>query len=327
MLDIGKLPNNILKDLIISKINNRNKDILVGPGIGEDCSVVDFGDMVCVLTTDPITAAENNAGTIGVNICCNDIASAGVKPLGILVTILAPPTAQLNDLAEVMNEVNAACLELGIDVLGGHTEITDGVNRIILSMTAIGKGKKDSFITTGGAKIGDDIVVTGYAGLEGTAILSKDYYDYLSTKLNKDLLASANALLKSISVVEVGLLCAGFGVNSMHDATEGGILGAIWEIAEAAGLGVLIDKNEIPIKEETRLICKTLNIDPYKLISSGSMIVTCRDGAALCSLLKENKINAKIVGKITAADMLIDDKNSVNRLLPPETDEIYRVKI
>lgn len=327
MLDIGKLPNNILKDLIISKIDNKNKDILVGPGIGEDCSIVDFGDMVCVLTTDPITAAQNNAGTLGVNICCNDIASAGVKPLGILVTILAPPTSQLEDLIAIMNEVNAACLELEIDVLGGHTEVTDGVNRIILSITAIGKGKKDAFITTGGAKIGDDIVVTGYAGLEGTAILSKDYYEYLNTKLNKGLLDSAKELLKSISVVEVGLLCGSFGVNAMHDATEGGILGAIWEIAEASGCGVFIDKNEIPIKEETIQICKALNIDPYKLISSGSMIVTCKNGEALCSLLAENKIHAKRVGKITDNDMLIKDNNDVKILLPPETDEIYRVKI
>lgn len=326
-MQIGKLPNDVLRDSIISKINIKNKEILVGPGIGEDCAIIDFEENVCVITTDPITVAINNAGTIGVHVCCNDIASAGVKPIGVMVTILAPPTSKLEEITNIMKDVGDACDELSVNILGGHTEITDAVNRIVLSICAIGKGKKNEFVTTGGAKIGDDIIVTGFAGLEGTAILSKDYYDYLSTSLNKKVLQKAQEMLKSISVVKVGLLCAEFGVSAMHDATEGGVLGAIWEIGEACGGGVYIHENEIPIMDETIQICKALNIDPYKLISSGSMIITCRDGINLCKLLKENEIEAAIVGKITNCRMIINTDGIEKNILPPQSDEIYKVKI
>lgn len=324
-MEIGKLPNEILKNYIISKIDLKNKDILVGPGVGEDCSVISFGDEVCVLTTDPITAAQNNSGTIGVHICCNDIASAGVKPLGILVTILAPPSAALEDIANIMVEVNDACKLLEVDVLGGHTEVTDAVNRIVLSITAIGKGRRDSFVTTGGAKLNDEIVVTGFAGLEGTAILAKDYSDYLCDKLGETLVVKAQGLLKNISVVKTGLLCAKFGVNAMHDATEGGIIGAIWEVAEASGCGAYIYKCDIPIMEETLEISNALKIDPYKLISSGSMVIATQNGNGLVEFLMANGIEARVVGKIIEKDMILDINGKVEIIAPPESDEIYKV--
>lgn len=326
-MEIGKIPNDVLKKSIISKINIKNKDVLVGPGIGEDCAVIDFGEDVCVLTTDPITAAASNAGTLGVHICCNDIASAGVRPLGVMVTVLAPPSAELEDIAKVMEEVNEACSELGIDVLGGHTEVTDGVNRLIISITAIGKGRKNEFVTTGGARINDDIVVTGFAGLEGTAILSNDYGDYLRKSLGDNTIDMAQSLLKNISVVKVGLLASSFGVNAMHDATEGGILGAIWEVAEASDLGVYINKKDIPIKKETIEICGALKIDPYKLISSGSMIIAASDGYALSNYLGSHGIDAKVVGKIKESGMIINVNGIEEIISPPESDEIYKVKV
>lgn len=326
-MEIGKLSNEALKTNIISKIDIKNPDILVGPNIGEDCAVIAFGDDVCILTTDPITGALNNSGTLGVHICCNDIASAGVKPLGVLVTILAPITSTLEDISKVMEEVNEVCLELEIDVLGGHTEVTDAVNRIVLSITAIGRGKKNAFVTTGGGQLGDDIVVTGYAGLEGTAILAKDYEEYLSSKLTLEVVSLAQGLLKSISVVKAGLLAAEYGVNAMHDATEGGIIGAIWEVAEASGRGVYIYKEDIPIKLETIQICSVLNIDPYRLISSGSMIIATKDGEGLCSYLKTSGIEAKVVGKIIENDMIVNVAGTEEEILPPIGDELYKAKI
>lgn len=326
-MEIGKLPNDVLKNVIISKIDRRNKDILVGPEVGEDCSIVDFGDEVCVLTTDPVTAASKDAGTIGVHICCNDIASAGVRPLGILVTILAPPSSSLGDIKEIMEQVNGAAEELSIDVLGGHTEITDAVNRLVLSITAIGKGKKNEFVTTGGSKIGDDIVVTGFAGLEGTAIIARDYYDKLRGRVDEEILLRAQKLLKGISVVKAGEIASKFGVNAMHDATEGGILGAVWEVAEASGKGVIIFKDKIPLKDEIILISREAQIDPYRLISSGSMIISCSDGEGLVKVLKENSIDAAVVGRIIENKKVIVSEGIETPLAPPESDEIYRVKL
>jgi hydrogenase expression/formation protein HypE len=327
IMEAGKLPNEVLKDIIISKIVPKNSEVLVGPDIGEDCAVIDFGEDVCVLTTDPVTATTNNAGTIGVHICCNDIASAGVRPIGAMVTILAPVSCKLEDIKSIMDEVNRACEELSIDVLGGHTEITDAVNRMVLSITAIGKGKKGEFIRTGGAKEGDDIVLTGFAGLEGTSILSKDYYEYLKDKLDEDTLKNAQNMLQDISVVKAGLIASKFGVTSMHDATEGGVLGAIWEVAEASKKGAYVYENKIPIKKETLEICNVLNIDPYRLISSGCMVITCKDGEGLCKVLMENGIEATVVGKIIERRKILNKDGVELEISPPEADEIYKVKI
>lgn len=323
-MQIGKLPNEILKDRVILPIRKINEDVLVGPEIGEDCSVVAFGDEVCVLTTDPITAAVNNAGSLGVHICCNDIASAGVRPLGVMVTILAPPSSSLEEISRVMEEVNNACSQLSIDVLGGHTEITDAVNRMVLSVTAIGKGK--SFVTTGGGNPEDDIVVTGFAGLEGTAILASDYENWLKLRLDEKIVDRAKGLLKSISVVKAGLLAAEFGVSAMHDATEGGILGAIWETAEASKMGAYIYEEKIPVRDETIEICRVMGLDHMRLISSGSMIITCNDGEGLCRLFKENGIDASVVGKLKTGEKILHTAQGDKELAPPESDEIYRVK-
>lgn len=323
-MQIGKLPNDVLEDSIISNIKRYNKDVLVGPSIGEDCSIVKFDNEVCALTTDPITAAGKNAGRIGVHICCNDVASAGVKPLGILVTILASPSNSIDDIKEVMDDVIKVCDELSIDILGGHTEITDAVNRMVLSITAIGKGKIDEYVTTNGARTGDDIVVTGSAGLEGTTIIAKDYYDILKEKIDEAFLIKARDMLKDISVVKAGLISSKFGVNSMHDATEGGILGAVWEIAKASSKGIYIDKSSIPIKEETIKICGLLNIDPYRLISSGCMVIACSRGNELCSILKDNGIEAHVIGKITDGGYIIKSTEGEEEIQPPASDEIYK---
>jgi hydrogenase maturation factor len=326
-MKIGKLPNEVLKDVIISKIGKINDDIIVGPEIGEDCSIIKFNDDVCVLTTDPITAAANDAGSIGVHICCNDIASAGVRPLGVLVTLLAPPSSDISEIAKIMEDVNKACSELHIDVLGGHTEITDAVNRIVLSLTAIGKGRADSFVKTGGAHVDDDIVVTGYVGLEGTAIISKDYYEYLKGLIDEEIILRGQNLLESISVVKTGLLSSEYGVHAMHDATEGGILGAVWELAEAAGMGLRIYADSLPLKEETKIICSAVKIDPLRLISSGCMVIAVKNGEGLCDLLKANGINACVAGKITLRDKKIIYADGEYDIAPPESDEIYNIKI
>ncbi|KMT23268.1 AIR synthase family protein [Clostridium cylindrosporum] len=322
-MKIGKLPNDILKNEILSKININSKDVLVGPGVGEDCSIVDFGDEKCVITTDPITGASNNIGALSVHISCNDIASAGVKPIGVMVTILAPPTCELEDIKNVMDDVVTTCKSLSVSVLGGHTEITDAVNKMIVSITAIGKGR--DIVSTKGAKINDDIVVTGYAGLEGTVIIASDKYDTLLKHFSEEELEGIKSMLQSISVVETGLIAAEFGVNSMHDATEGGILGAIWEVGEASELSVVVEEDKIPIKNQTKKISKIFNLDPYKLISSGSMIITTPRGEELVSLFREKGINSAVVGKITTGDNLIIKDNNKMKLTQPESDEIYKI--
>ena len=166
-------------------------DVLVHSALGEDCSVIDFGDFVCVLSTDPITGAVEDIGRLAVNISCNDIAANGAEPIGILVTILAPEHTTPADLGRIMGQVNSEAAKLGIEVLGGHSEVTSGIDRVIISTTAVGKARKDAYIITGGAKPGDDLLLTKSVGLEGTAILATEFAAALQGKIPPAMLAQA----------------------------------------------------------------------------------------------------------------------------------------
>ena len=322
----GKIPSELLRKLVFDNIRIKNDDILIRPEIGEDCAAIDFGDYACVLTTDPITGAQAGAGTLAVHISCNDIASAGVKPLAVMLTIMAPVGTKEEDISRVMKEASEAAYELDVDIIGGHTEITSAVNRMIISTTAVGKTLKSKLVTTAAAKAGDDVVMTKWAGLEGTSIIAADKKDKLTGVLNESELLEAQSLIKHISVVKEGILAAEFGVNSMHDITEGGLLGAAWEVAESSKLGIEIDIDAVPMKDVTEKICSHLGINPYRLISSGSLIITCKNGHGLVETMKAQGINAAVIGRVTESGVFTVDKDGNKKIIePPDVDELFRI--
>lgn len=325
-MEPGKLPTELLKKLVFDNIKSKNPHVMIGPEVGEDCAAIRFGEYVCLLSTDPITGAEKGAGTLAIHISCNDIASCGVEPIGILITLMVPTDGTEDDIDRVMKEAGEAAKELGVEIIGGHTEITSAVNKMVISTTAVGKAPIDGIITTKGAKIGDDVIMTKWAGLEGTSIIASDLANDLADVLSKNEIESAQSLIKNISVVPEGVLAGKHGVNSMHDVTEGGILGAAWELAEISETGIELHLKKIPVLETTRKICDYYGIDPFRLISSGSMIMTCKDGEELINLLKRKGITASIIGKIIDEDRIIINENGDRiELEPPKADELFKV--
>ena len=326
-LVVGKIPNAILEKLLFKFSEPQRKEVLTKPGIGEDCAAIDFADDICVITTDPITGADDEVGILGIHIACNDLASSGAEPVGILVTILAPAGTELDTIEKLLNQIKEVSAAMKIDVIGGHTEVTDAVNRMVLSITAIGKAKNDKLINTKGAKPGDSIIFTKYAATEGTAILSWLFEKELNKEFGEEFVNTTKNLISSISVVKEGLLAAQFNVSSMHDVTEGGVLGALWEIGTASGYGFKVNKNKIPILEETRRLCDFLSLDPLKLISSGSMIITTPNGSELLKILHENNIKATEIGCITfEKEFLLIDGEDIVKINSVESDELYKAR-
>lgn len=328
-MEAGKVPNEVLDKIVLSKINKIRKDIILRPGIGEDCAAIDFDSYACILSTDPITGAANDIGQLAVHISCNDIASCGVAPLGLMVTILCPVGTSEAELGRVMEQLSGTAAGLNVEIIGGHTEVTAAVNKIVISCTCIGKAPKHRVVSTRGAKPGDSVIITKSAGLEGTAIIARDLEHKISDKLSREQLEQAKSFINSISVVREGVIAGEFGVSSMHDITEGGVLGAAWEIAEASGTGITIDRDKIPVEAVTALICESLGLDVLKLISSGCMLITCKQGEELCRLLEENNIKATIIGSVTAdkdEKLLISKKEgSIKHIESPGADELYKV--
>ncbi|GFI62370.1 carbamoyl dehydratase HypE [Clostridiales bacterium] len=329
-LEIGKVPVEILNRIVLDPINknkNKREDIIIRPSTGEDCSAVDTRGEFCVLSTDPITAAGSNAGFLAVHINCNDAASAGAEPIGMLLTALMPEGSCEEDLKEIIDGAYRASRELGIEIIGGHTEITTAVNKPVISGTVIAKTRGRKFISSGGAKPGQHIIMTKWAAIEGTSIIAEDYKDKFEKLVPTKILDEARELSSKISVVKEGIIASEYGATAMHDATEGGILGAVWEVAECSEVGVEIYADEIPVLDCTKILCEIAHINYLRLISSGTMIMTAFDGENLVKKLRDADINAAVIGRITDSGRYVTRNGVREKLAPQEKDEIYSVNL
>lgn len=324
-MKVGKLDSYELKEIIDNNRGIKRQDVRIRGSIGEDCSVIKFGELECVVSTDPITGSENGSGKLAVHVNCNDIASCGAEPIGILVTLLAPISSTLGDIKKVMEEISEECRALNIEVLGGHTEVTRAVNKMVISCTAIGKAPKNAAVKTGGAKVDDDIIVTKKLGMEGSFIAVSDKIDSLKEILSQEEIKEARGYIDNISVVKEGKLCGNYGVNSMHDITEGGVLGALWEVVNASKCGFKVYNELMPISTVTRKICAKFNIDPLRFISSGSMLITCSNGEKLVNELKKNDIQATLIGKVTKNKAIMVIHGEDNEVTPPKSDELFKI--
>jgi len=301
-LSLGKLDPATLKQVIFSNLGKSDPRVLLVPKIGEDATVIDFGDRALVVHSDPITGAVENVGWLAVNVCTNDIATRGVRPLWILTVLLLPKGTTQEQLKDITAQIDQAAKLLEIAVVGGHSEVSAAVEHPIVVTTAIGETADKKFIRTSGAEIGDALILTKGAAIEGTAILASELGDNLQAKINDKTIEKAKRFIKKTSVVEDALTAIEAGeVHAMHDATEGGVAGGLQEIAWASNIGLVAYEKEILISKETEAICNALKIDPLRTISSGALIISAEPNSAekIVIALRGKGIKASIIGKTT----------------------------
>lgn len=329
MLKTGKLDSRLLEEIVFKNIKYKRPEVITRPGIGEDCAVVDFGSYECVLSTDPITAAVSEIGRLAVHISCNDIASNGVEPLGIMLTVMLPEGTTEEQVEEIMKQAGQTSEELGVEILGGHTEITPAVTKPVIVSTAIGRSEKGSSQRAENMRPGDYILMTKQAGMEGTGILAGDFRDELAGILSEEEFEEAAKMLQQVSVVREGVIAGKLGTAGMHDITEGGVLGAVWEMCDIAKTGAEVWIDQIPVGEVTRKICNHFKIDYLRLISSGSMIIMVHPEGReqMIRELEKAGIPVACIGRVCGLEdgvrMAAGDEKHV--IEPPESDELYKV--
>ena len=326
-MKIGKIPENVLKRSVIRQLHTRRKEVQIGAGVGEDCAVLALEpDEVTVLSTDPITGTAKDIGKLAVTVTLNDLASAGAEPVGILLTILLPENFTEPELKQLMQQMEETAAAADTQIMGGHTEVTAAVNQPVVTVCGVGKAKRDRIITTGGAKPGMDIVVSKWIGLEGTSILVKEKETELRTRFSESFLDKAKNFDRYLSVLMEAACAVKTDVAAMHDVTEGGIFGALWELAEASGIGLEIDLKKIPVRQETIEICEFFGLNPYELISSGCMLMAASDGNMLVRELEKENIPAVVIGKaMEGNDRVLINEDERRFLEPPKADELYKV--
>lgn len=323
-LPIGKINEKILKLTVFNKRKIFNKEVLNLPNIGRDCAYLEIPNDIISITTDPITISDN-VSDLAINVVVNDLAASFATPIAVLVTILLPVGTTIGEFVNLSKSLEEISNNLNINIIGGHTEVTDSVNKVVISTVGIGTiSKNDFFINK--EYIGADIVMTKTVGIEGTYILANKFKDRLIEYFNEDFVESMLKMKENISVLPESEIAKKHNPFLGHDITEGGIYGALWEISEVTRCGIEVDIDKILIAQETIEICEYFNINPYKLISSGSMLIVCKNGDELVSELELNNINASVIGKITDNKEKIIFKDGKKSFIYPQTkDEIYNV--
>jgi hydrogenase maturation factor len=276
-LPVGKLPHSVLSRLL-SRMPIEHRRVILGPGIGCDCAVIDAGERLQVYKSDPITFATDEIGYYLVQVNANDIATTGAKPLWLLVTLLLPERSTTPELAAtIADQIGASCRELGVTVIGGHTEVSAGLERPIAIGTMIGEVSRDRLVTPRGARPGDRVLLTKGAPIEATALLAREFAQALRTVLSTEELQTAQNYLRDpgIGVSRDAELALGAGhVSAMHDPTEGGVVTALWELAQACGHSVRIDPGRIHVPELAQRVCDAFAVDPLCAIASGALLIT-----------------------------------------------------
>ena len=280
-LPAGKLPRHLLASLL-ERYVSPTEAVVLGPRIGEDAAVIEMADRYLVVSTDPITFATKEVGYYAVTINANDVVTRGARPRWFLMTLLLPEGERDTGVDVLFQQVSAACEALQVGLIGGHTEVTPRLDRPILIGTMIGEVTKDRLVTTSGAEVGDDILLTKGIAIEGTAILAREREEYLRSRGYSDVfIRTAQGYLydPGISVVVEALVAVETAkVSAMHDPTEGGLSTGLYELSEAAGVGLEVEEGQIPILDETHRLCQEFQLDPLGLIASGSLLITCRPG-------------------------------------------------
>ena len=313
LLRVGKLPPELLST-ILSRAAIDDPRVILGPGIGLDCAVVDLGDRLAVYKSDPITFASDQIGYYLVHVNANDIATTGAQPLWLLVTLLLPEKGTSAELPDaIMTQIYDACRDLGIAVIGGHTEITTGLDRPIAMGTLIGEVARDKLITPRGARTGDRMLLTKGVPIEATTLLAREFPARLHDALTSTEIAAAQNYLfePGIGITHDARTAIKAGrVTAMHDPTEGGIVTALWELAQASGKTLRVDARAIPVPALARRVCEVFGIDPLCAIASGSLLLTAPppDAAAICSTLVSEGIACADIGAVADGPDVVERK-------------------
>ena len=323
----GKVSENVLRRSILKKINTNRKEVINGADVGADCAVLSFGEGYHIaLSVTPVTAPVEDICSYAIPMALNNVAAEGAEPVGVMLSVLLPDKTEENQMQQMMEQAQEICDRCGVDIIGGHTEVIPDIEKPIMTVTGIGKRNNTGADLLRGVKADQDIVISKWIGLEGTVRLARERREELCTRYPVRMIEEAAAYDKYLSVIPEAATAMKSGVCGMHDVSRGGVFGALWELAQRAGVGLEINLKKIPVKQETIEICEFFGLNPYELLSGGCLIMATDDGEALARALAHENIPAEVVGRTTKGnDRVIfneDEKRYLNR---PETDQIYCV--
>ncbi len=330
-LTAGKLPPAMMAKLL-RHFAVSDPSLKLGPAMGEDAAAIRLdGGRYLIVKTDPVTFTTHRAAQLLLEVNANDVATRGARPRYLQVAAFFPPGTTAAAITRYFVQLQTQAKRMGVTITGGHTEVTDAVTRPILVGNMLGFVPSKRLLSTADAKAGDVLVMTGAAGIEGTAILAHDHGRQIAAAFGQASRRAAQrlAVVPGISVVEAASIAAAMGAHAMHDPTEGGVGAAIHEMAYAAGLRANVQIDQIPVLKITADICRLFRINPLGLTSSGALLIALgpRNASRLIRRLNQAGIAAAAIGRFeTGSGVTARSQGKPSRLPWFKRDEILRVR-
>ncbi|MGN1180102.1 MAG: AIR synthase related protein [Suilimivivens sp.] len=345
----GKISESVLKRSVLKYIHTQREEVIKGAGMGSDCAFLKYENILpdnsissdqntssCYLSasTETIALPVKDAGSLAVYAAVNNLAAGGTECFAVTVSLSLPLDTEEYQLQEIMKQIESTCSLLHVQIAGGHTEVTGSVNTPVITVTALGRPiLTETFagiqrVQEGKCKVpaNTDIVMTKWIGLEGTVILSKEKEKDLLARYPLPLIAAAQGFEKYLPILPEAATALKSGVYTMHDIRNGGVFGGLWELSRSMGVGLSVDLKKIPVKQETIEICEFFDLNPYELLSGGSLLMIAHDGEGLVWALNEQGISAAVIGQTTDSnDKIILNDEEIRFLEPAKPDEILKV--
>lgn len=324
----GKVPVNILRRSIINEIKQKNTEVIKGAGVGADYALLRLKALEdIVVTTNIYEAANQLSAALAVYKAGNNIACSGAKPVAVTVSMTLPEEFDEPALKLYMKFMNKAAEGMQVEIAAGDTRISSNVQVPLLTVTGIGKREKAQKFEERKVCAGQELVVSKWIGMEGALLLASAKEEELSARYPYAMLERVKAMEHEMTVLSEAATAVKSDVSAMHDLSEGGILGGLWEFAEKHGVGLEIDMKKIPVKQEIIEICEYYELNPYALRSGGSLLMAANNGSNLVWELNKLGIEASVIGRITDGnDRIIRNQEETRYLDLPQTDEIYKIK-
>jgi len=335
-MKIGKVSGNVLRRSVLGRLHTKREEVISGAGEGADCAIFSFaGEEATVTCMQEAVIALGALGSAEafmtlaqlIQKCVNNLAAGGASPVAMMLTLLLPESVEEPQIKALLTEAEGVCGALGIELMGGQTRITGTVTAPWAVVTGYGKAWKRECPTIQAAAPGQEIVISKWIGLQGTALLAKRNRARLLERYPVWLVEEAVGFDRYLSVLPEAAAAMKSGVCAMHDVSEGGILGALWELAEGAGVGLDIDLRKLPLRQETVEVCECCQVNPYELLSGGCLIMTAQNGQRLADALWAEQIPAVVVGQVTDGKAkILHNQEEVRYLDRPKQDQIYLEK-
>lgn len=326
-MKIGKLTSEQLARIFPSTNTLRN-EVVLRPKAGEGFAALDFEGDLLVLSSASAASSGSDAGRSAVHGCLNELASQGAQPVGILASLLVPVQASEQEMKLALEQIKDAAEQMSIEWIGAQIEVTDAVCRMVIQVTAVGRCQEKDLIAHQKVHAGEDLVLTKYAGMEGTLVICTDFEQRAIRILGAEAARVAESLSGQLNCVKEGTICAQCGASAIYNVTKGGVLGAVYELVEDHGLGVWIDEQAVPVLESTKKLCSYMGLDPLRLTSAGCLLAVTPNGEETVKKLEESGIHAAVIGRIQEYGFgrKIDCIDGCQRTIgEPRSDEIFKL--